>query len=247
MTIEIREGGRSFVRFEQVPQEDFAKSREAGHVVMKDVEMVYITPAYTKDVIIKEVPAWQEQIRRQLEHGQIPQEHYDHYLKCYKNWKEGLDEPLSGTPIKGWPVLSPAQQQTLIAMHIRTVEDLANVNDEGLKRIGMGSTDMKNRAIAWLVSAQDKGKATIEIASLKAKETNMQGEIDALRKQVEMLTAQVQKEDKPSFQEPVSHETISAADLVDEPEDIVAQYTAKFGKPPHHRMTESTIRAKLME
>lgn len=239
--LEIRENARSYVRFEQRPKVDVKASEERGITVMKDVEYVLITPAYTRDVIVKDVKSWKEQMERQVAQGAMPEADRDHYLKVYKHWKEGLEEPLDGTPIKGWQLLSPAQQETLIGMNVRTVEDLARMNDEGCRRFGMGGTEIKQRAMAWLAQA-DKGKASLEMAKLQGENEQLKASLEKLQAQVAALMS-----DKKYVEPDVPHETsISAGDLLDE-EDLAAQYTAKFGKAPHHNMKPETIRQKLME
>lgn len=242
MELEIRQSSRSFVRFDVIAKEDKKASLEKGYTVMKDVEMVYITPPFTKDVIPKEIKAWKEQLEWQVNAGRISEEDRQHYLKAYDHWKKGLEAPLDGVPIKGWPVLSPAQQQTLIGLNIRTVEMLAALNDEGAKYIGMGAIEMKHKAQAWLAQAQDKGQVTIEMASLKAKNEQLEATVKQLQEQVQRLVSQP----SPQIVTPdVPHETISVSDILED--DPVELYKAKFGKPPHHKMKPETILAALKE
>lgn len=240
--LEIRENARSYVRFELRPKNDPVASQQKGFAVMKDVEYVLITPAYTRDVVVKEVKDWKDQIARQVAMGQMSEDDKEHYLKVYKHWKEGLEEPLDGTPIKGWALLTPAEQENLIHMHIRTVEDLAMINDEGMKRIGMGGLDMKNKARSWLAQA-DKGKASLEMARLTRENEQLKSTLETLQAQVQALMSKKEYVDVP-------HETqesgISAGDLLDD-DDLKAQYKAKFGTAPHHKMKPETIRQKLME
>jgi len=238
--LQVRENARSYVRFELRPKVDVKQTAERGITVMRDVEFVLITPAYTRDVVVKEVKDWKAQMERQVAMGQMPEGDREHYLKVYKHWKEGLEEPLDGTPIKGWQLLSPAQQETLIGMNVRTVEDLARMNDEGCRRFGMGGVEMKQRAAAWLAQA-DKGKASMEMARLTSENEQLKASLASLQLQVKALMNKSEFVDVP-------HETpgISASDLLDD-DDLKAQYTAKFGSPPHHKMKPETIRQKLME
>lgn len=240
--MEMRENVRSFVRFVLESHEDVVASRQKGYSVMKDVEMAYITPAYTKDVFKQEVPDWKEALNRDTAAGRMPESDKQFFLQTYNNWKSGLAEPVDGVPIKGWGVITPSQQENLIGMNIRTVEMLARINDEGLKRIGMDGMPMKRKAEAWLSQMNDKGKFTMEMAELKAKNGQLEDTVRTLQGQVNALMK------KPSYVEDVPHETsheISAADILDD--DPVARYTAKFGKPPHHRMKPESIIAALGE
>ena len=69
-----------------------------------------------------------------------------------------------------------------------TVEDLARINDEGLRRFGIGAADLKNKAIAWLAQLDDKGPLTQEIAALKAENASLKKQVESLTKKVETLS-----------------------------------------------------------
>lgn len=175
------------VRFEVRAEEDKQASEKEGRYVPKDVTYAIVTPCYSKDELHFKVDKWLAQMDDQVKNGRMPREWADAYKKAYTAWKEGQEVPLDGTPIKGWPVISPAQQEALIRMKILTVEDLAGVNDEGARQIGMGAIQMKNKAIAWLSQARDKGPATMEIARLKQETEVQQNQIEKLSSQVEEL------------------------------------------------------------
>jgi hypothetical protein len=77
-------------------------------------------------------------------------------------------------------VISPAQQSNLIAINIRTVEDLAGVNDEGVRRIGMGGGELRDKAKAWLSQMKDKGPLTQENATLRAENITLKATVESL-------------------------------------------------------------------
>lgn len=182
----------AYVRFEQRAVQDLSvKDRYAA----KDVDFVIITPPYSKDEIIKKVPAWLEGLDAHVRNGRLRQDWADSYKMQYKAWKEGREAPLEGTPIKGWPVISPAQQATLIDMKVMTVESLAAMNDEGMRRFGMGGTDLKNKAVAWLAQANDKGPLTMENARLRREVEVLMGSIKNLEDKIEALKSYKRKEE----------------------------------------------------
>lgn len=240
--MEIQKERPSYVRFVREAVEDVRASTEAGHYVARDVDMAYITPHYTKDVFKAEVRDWFVQLDADVKGERIPKEWADAYRKAYEAWQQGEELPLTGTAIKGWGVISPGQQETLIRMNIRTVEDLSMVNDEGIKRIGMGGIDLKNKAKAWLSQLQDKGPLTQEVAAVKAENRELKMSIETLTKQVEALMR-----DRPVVTQinPVETNVITANDIIEEPPEKL--YEKKFGHPPHHRMKPETILAKLAE
>jgi hypothetical protein len=180
---------RSWVQFEQRDVENKAASAAQGKYVGTDQDFVIITPAYGKDDVHKTVESWKEDLRLKVIDGRIPLEDEQYYLARYDAWKKGTEMPLNGVPIKGWGVLSPAQQKMLTSIGILTVEDLASVNDEGIKRIGMGAVELKRKANAWMAQLNDKGPLTQEIASVKAENDTLKIQVQTLSEQVAKLMA----------------------------------------------------------
>lgn len=204
----------AYVRFERVPIEDPHATAAQGHYVARDVDMALITPPGSRDVFKIEVPQWMLNMKQDVRNQRLPQEWMDQYCKAYEKWKQGQEMPLHGTPIATWGVISPAQQKMLTSIMILTVEDLGQLNDEGIQRIGMGGLDLRTKARAWLAQTHDKGPLTIENAQLKQSLITQQGEIDTLKAQVTQLLAMVPKPESA----PTSTVTteIAVEDLIDE-------------------------------
>ena len=202
-----------YVRFERIAVEDPVATREAGHYVARDIDMANITPPYSKDVMKYKVANWLVQLDSDVNNGRIPVEWLQKYKAAYEAWKKGQELPLEGIPIKGWGVCSPAQQETLIKLHILTVEQLASANEEGLRRIGMGAVDLKNKADAWLKQLKKAGPATIEIAELKKENSSLKASVDSLEKRVAELSRLV---DQSGILNATASTSISADDLLDE-------------------------------
>lgn len=226
-----------FVRFERRGAEDRNASIELGRYVEKDVDVALVTPPGSRDVMVHDVSDWLKNLQRNVAEGRMPEAWFDRYKDQYQRWRQGEELPLDGTPIKGWGVISPAQQKNLIGLNILTVEDLAKLNDEGIRRIGMGGVDLKHKANAWLRQLEDKGLLTQEHAALKAENKTLKDQLDSLTKQVEMLM----QSSKSQVQAPVTNS------ILDDEDVLRNQYIAKFGKPPHHMMKPETIREKLGE
>lgn len=182
-----REDRPAFVRFEIRAIENKPRSLLEGRYCADDVEFALTTPPYSKDVFPQKIKVWLEQIDVNVRNGRLPQKWANDYKEQYQAWKNGLEIPLNGTPIKGWPVISPAQQANLLHINILTVEDLAAINDEGAKRIGMGSLDLKNKAKAWLSQRDDKGPLTIEIAAVKAENEQLKASLTSMKAQMDNM------------------------------------------------------------
>jgi hypothetical protein len=177
----------AYVRFVKRAVEDKAESLKQGRFVAKDVDFALITPPYSRDVVEQKVVQWLDNMDRDVNMGRLPAEWRDAYKEGYRKWQNGQEMPLSGTPIRGWPVISPAQQENLIRMSILTVEDMAGINDEGAKRLGLGWLELKNKAIAWLRAAEDRGGLTQEMAQLKQDNANLTAQVSGLLEKVEQL------------------------------------------------------------
>lgn len=250
-----REDRPAMVRFEKRPIEDKEASRKEGKVVFKDIDYVLVTPPYSRDCHEQKVDKWLDQVEKNVRNGRTPPEWLDHWKKAYQKWKEGLELPLNGTPVSNWPAITPAQVKTCHMVGILTIEDLALANDEGLRRLGMGGRDLKNKAQAYMKAAKETGPLVMENAALKKEVDQQKGTIDSLIEKMEIMNQRLQALQSQPLTE-VSRETIkdapiSASDILGEPDtselSASERYERKFGKPPHHRMKEETILRKLAE
>tara|TARA_R110000868_G_scaffold220418_4_gene471632 strand:- start:1244 stop:1927 length:684 start_codon:yes stop_codon:yes gene_type:complete len=203
------------VRFVREAREDKAASLAAGHYVAKDVDIVLITPPYSKDEVRQKATQWIENMQQDVRNGRMPPEWQEFNLKAYRAWQNGQELPLNGTPIRGWMVISPAQQETLIRMMVLTLEDLASINEEGLRRIGMGALELKNKAIASLQAVKDHGPLVMENAALKTEVEHLKSSQVGMQAQINELRALVPQAGSVTS---VSTESISADDILPEPE-----------------------------
>lgn len=227
-----REERPSYVQFETRTAEDKAASIREGRYIARDFDVALVTPPYSKDCVEYKVEQWLLNIDRNLNEGRIPEKWAEHWKESYKRWKAGQEIPLSGTPIKGWGVISPAQQANLIAMNCRTVEDLAAANDDGLRRMGMGAVDLRTKARVWLSSMSDHGGVTVKMAALEQENEVLKTTLDALNKQVEALKAMVKAEPQ-QVEYRTEENEITASDILDD-----APTVPRRGRPPKQTVAE---------
>jgi hypothetical protein len=165
MTIAVNESSRPpYVVFQSRAVEDRKATMETGKYTAKTEDWAVIRQAGDKDSAECEATAWLERIAKNP--GYKP-EWVEGYRRQFKEWKQGHEPSLNGTSIRLWPAISPGQAETLNAMAVMTVEDLAAANDTVLQRIGMGAQDLKRKARAWLDSATKVGITAEELASLR--------------------------------------------------------------------------------
>ncbi|MGZ5029077.1 MAG: hypothetical protein ACXWAT_00570 [Methylobacter sp.] len=207
-------GALPLVRFERVAEEDKAASVAAGHYVARDVDYALVTPPYSKDVMKNRLPAWLDQLAIDANAGRVPNEWVSKVKQAYEFFKNGQEIPLDGIPIKGWGIISPAQQETLIRLNILTVESLAGANHEGLNRIGMGALELKNKAEAWLKSLKKSGGVAIENAELKKKVEAQDATIALLEEKLNELNKLVESKVRLASNERSQSAEIDVNDLI---------------------------------
>ena len=159
-----------------------ARSEQEGHPIyeMREFVRVFI-PGNRGSVAVE--PAGPEQIAR--------------WPEAYKAFKESREAPLEGTPLGDWPnsQMTSAKAEELAFFHIKTVEQLALVNDQQLQNLGMGARQLRESAIKFLDVAKN-GTAPLE--RLVAKNL-------ALEDEVERLTRELAEANARSFQKEPSH------------------------------------------
>lgn len=210
-----KQAGRpAYIEFSTVAKHLPMRSEKEGRYIAMDVDMVTVRQIGAADSCVFETKSWLEQNRREVAGGRLPQEHADYYKKSYQRWKDGQEIPLEGTPIKGWPILSPAQTELLIRLGIRTVEELAVINDEVRTRVGMGAMALKQKAQSWLSQAQDKGPLTMQMAAVQATNDRLEMQLAKLTEHIEALQADRKEPDKQQEQEQA--DGIGIEDILDE-------------------------------
>ena len=189
----IAEARPPYVAFELRGEEDREASIQTGHYVARDVAYALITPRGSKDRIERVAEEWFAQLRRDVDEQRFPAEWYRHFERAYKDWLEGNETPPNGTAVESWPVASPAQIKMMRELHVRTVEDMAEANEEVLHRLGMGARALKQKAIDWLTSAASTGKLGEEMAVLRAECDSLRERNASLEAQLQELMAEVKK------------------------------------------------------
>lgn len=132
--------------FKMVAQLNQQKSDQAGRPIYDDVEMVemiLVGNPYAKPV------------------EKVHDGHKNRWPEQYRQFKEGQEQTGSGTPLGEAPWLSKAMQAELIALGIKTVENIAAMTDQFLaKNFGMAGQTLRNNAISYLADAEKMAPIT---------------------------------------------------------------------------------------
>lgn len=152
--------GKLHVRFFSKPRLNPDKSSEANRPIYEDTTYIEIMMPGEKNNIIQR-PAWAQDFQR---FGAL----YDQFLRG--------EEQISGTPLQVLPFLAPAQIEEFAFFKVRTVEQLAGLNDAVAGRM-MGGHEFKKKAKEWLEAINSGSELRKEIEALKARNAALEAQV----------------------------------------------------------------------
>lgn len=159
---------------------DGARTKAEGRPIYKTQEYVRVTmPANPKSVIVcmAHEPRFRDkQTNEWRSYAQM-------YPELYRQFKAGIEEQIIGTPISELPSLTAAKRAELRAINIKTVEQLAELDSVGLKRLGMEGDALKRMAASYL----DRAKGLAVDASQAAENAALRSELEVMREQIAAL------------------------------------------------------------
>jgi hypothetical protein len=179
-------GRPCIVMFETRPIEDREASEREGYYVAKDVVFAVVMAPGGQDTVEKIASEWVDEKTKKAD------PHAELYKRAYTAYLEGHEIPENGMFIKSWPPISPAMADQCIRANIRTVEDLATAPDDSLRRIGIGSVALQQKAETWLNTAMNVGTASEKIANLSVRVGDLEQENDRKDEIIEKLKMEVQ-------------------------------------------------------
>lgn len=197
-----------WVEFIRKAVQNNAKSTEAGRPIFDEFDYIEITTPGGKSKVSRK--ANEEDKKRFSSHWELYQ--------AKQNGATG--DMVIGTPIDQWPALSTGQVHEFRAIGIRTVDQIANLNDQGIQAIGMGGRELKARAQAFLAKASgnaefeglaaENERLSEQVALQKTQMEDMAARVEALTRQmtaqaqvVPQLNAGAQIVESPQQEEPV--------------------------------------------
>lgn len=154
-------------RFLTLPVEDRTVAREDGTYGIRPADFAFLSqPGDNRTELEKEVTAEEIAYWHRMPH-------LNHLPDLYERWRQGMTAPVSGTPLKDWEHITPDQLHKAMTLNVRTVENLADLNDEGCRTFGMGAISLRTKAKNWLNgdgSPQGKAMAAMraEVEAMKA-------------------------------------------------------------------------------
>lgn len=165
------------VKFYIKPREDKEASDREGRPIFKDVEHIDIKIAGNKNAGAGR-PATDADKRRFPEH-----------YAAFKN--RTSTEVGMGTPLTEWPPCSRSRAEELAYFNVKTVEQLATMNDAQVSNF-MGLFKLKEQAKVWLENA----KSTKPLFDMKLQINQLANENEELKKQLTRLLEAVETPEK---------------------------------------------------
>jgi hypothetical protein len=170
---------RMHVRFYRGQQLHGMQSAEAGRPIFVGVDMIEIRQPGERDVFCGLATEW----------------HKRRFPKQWEAYQAGREYQPDGTPLD---VLFPTEPEVVTNLRyfkIFTVEQLADLDDNAIARIGIGARQMVNKAIKFKESATNYAAASrmnAEIENLKSERDTLKEQLAAMQEAIARLeSAQV--------------------------------------------------------
>lgn len=168
-------------RFYIKQKQDQKKTLQEGRPIFCDQEYVEIRiPGDNKNIIDRKV--LEKDIKR--------------WPDIYKQFKDGVEAVVEGTPIDQWNSLSASRAMELKAMRIMTVEQLAGLPDTIIQKIGMDGHTLSTKAKAFINTARESGfaeKLAVENQRLKNDVEFLKESMAPLVDKLEELSKQIEE------------------------------------------------------
>lgn len=162
------------VTFYTKAMRDNYKSEKEGRPVFRDITYIKIlTPGNQLSEI--DTPAREDHKQR-----------FPLHWAAYEN-SQGKGEQIVGTPLDQWPAISRAEAEELKGIKFFTVEQIAGASDLQSQRLGMNGNLLRQKAKAFLMSAQDSALEQKQAVDIARKDD----QIKALTDSIESLKGQV--------------------------------------------------------
>jgi len=164
---------RLAVRFFRKPARDDVKSAEEGRMVFKDVEYIQIMVPGDRDNIIVR-PAGEGDKRR--------------FGQQYDDWRrnESAEQIVVGTPLEMWGRLTLSQIEEFRYIGVRSVEQLADLNDAAMLRMP-GAAELKRKAQAFMQAQKDEAPMRRLQAELETRDETLAAQGQQIRDQAEVI------------------------------------------------------------
>jgi hypothetical protein len=142
--------------------ENIRRSKEEGRTIYEDVEYVRITLPGDKNnerVTHAHEMHYVPHMKRQMTYA-------ERFKASYEAFKDEREDFVHGTPLSAVTnIVTPSEREELAAQKVRTVEQLAGLQDRAIAKLGPGWREKVERAQAFLRASE----GSAEVDELKAR------------------------------------------------------------------------------
>lgn len=181
-------------KFEKRAVEDREASRAAEAVIMKDEDWVVVRQLGSKDETEFPAQQWIDQMEKcsRDRPNDMPSSWVRGFKETFAAWKRGEEGQVDGTNIKNWPAATPAEIKNCERVGLRSVEDVAFMNEECMRMLGLGSRILKNKAMAFVEARTDPQVAVAaRMDDLRTRNDSLELTVKEQASQLAALRAQV--------------------------------------------------------
>jgi hypothetical protein len=115
------------------------------------------------------------------------------FARHFEAFKQRLETPIDGVPLKEWPLMTRTQVEELAFYNIKTVEQLADLNDN-LSQQFMGINALKRKAKEFLEAANEG----VKVSDLQTQLAERDSQIEALTDRMNAMEANQVTDNKAS-------------------------------------------------
>ena len=135
------------------------------------------------------------------------------FPRHHEAFMKRVEMPEEGFPLVEWPLMNRTMVEELSFMSIKTVEQLANLNDSALNF--QGASTFKRKAVEWLEERNSNSALASENAELK---TVLETQADMIFDMQEQIKSMAEKINAPAVESRDENALTSALDKEAEPE-----------------------------
>lgn len=146
---------------------------------------------------------------------------WPHVKPAYERWLAGQEEPVNGTPLGVLSFLPKGIIEHLKGINILTAEDLADMDDNSMNRLGMGARNWREKTRLFLESKAD--------GALAAQNVELQRQLDEQAKEMETLRTQVNA--LAGMNTPQAGQTAPQPEIPMEVQTIAAEHAEEASNP----------------
>ena len=145
------------------------KSKEAGKPIWETREFISIMkPGNSKDIMEREV-------------SELDKERWN---AIYKAWKNREDQIQSGTRIEVLPGIEQGRIETCKSLNIYTLEQLTNIDEDGIENLGDGARELIRDAKRYLQGSTASDEMQKEVDAIKIENKKLKEENEVLEERI---------------------------------------------------------------